>query len=149
MNPREPHSYEELVVWLTGVSEMSGCPHLFPQRLTQHCDSAGGAYIWLVGYEQPYAEAIEQAADRVWLHEGEALRDLPPEAGSLLRLRIDAARELIEEFAATEETPFPYPDGAFQEAVHWLLVDWWNARGIHWGAEKLYVRARVDPEFFG
>jgi hypothetical protein len=96
--------------------------------------------MWL-SCELRHRTAIEKAADKLWLHEAEAFEDLQPLEASLLRLRIELAAALIGEFATREEPPFQYPNGAFQEVVHWLLVDWWNHGGFRRASEELFLRA--------
>ena len=91
--------------------------------------------------DETHAQAIETAADKLWLHEAEAFQDLPPVEASLLHVRIWTAQKWIEEFLPSEASPFDYPDGAFQEVLHWLLVDWWGAHGAHRASVHYFLYA--------
>jgi hypothetical protein len=139
MNPNEPHSFAELEHWLRHVAEVAGSPSLPIVEFDKRCASGHSVLIWLIGCESPHKETIEKAADMLWLHEEEAFRDLPPLAASLLILRIETAAGLMREFVTSEPAPFDYPDGAFQEAVHWLLVTWWQDGGIARASDTLFL----------
>jgi len=97
-------------------------------------------WLWLSQFEQPFLKEIETAVCKLWLHEGGVLQELPPDAASLLHLRIVTAEEWISGFVTTEECPFDYPNGSFQEVVQWLLVHWWDTHGLHRASQVLFLR---------
>ena len=143
MNPNEPHSFKDLEKWFLSIVEMVGSRVSLPALSPEHCRSVSSLSLWLSEREAPHRQAIEKAADKLWLHEAEAFRDLQPAAASLLRLRIELAGKMIAGFVTNPEPPFQYPGGSFQDIVHWLLVDWWKERGFQWAAEELIARANA------
>jgi hypothetical protein len=88
----------------------------------------------------PHRAAIETGAESIWLHEEEVFREMELVPASLLRLRIHAAKTLIEGLIITAESPFAYPDTDFRELVRWLLIDYWNLHGLNRAADELLLR---------
>jgi len=143
MNTSEPDTYEDLSAWLQSVVESAGSLAQPMPELSEPHKTVQSVWTWLVQYELPHKPAIERAAHRLWLHKGEAFQDLPPVAASLLRLRIETADRWIEGFVTTKESPVLFPKGEFRELLEWLLVDWWDERGIQWGADELFLKSVV------
>ena len=144
----QPKSLFQLYTWLDAAATRGHAPHLFPKQYEPRLDSVGSVQLWFVGFELPHRKSIEEAADKLWLHEEEAFSDLQLPANSLLLLRIEQARDLIGALITSpegdQESPFAYPDTTFRELVHWLLVDWWEARGHQWAMRDLARRPHPD-----
>jgi hypothetical protein len=141
MNPNEPKDFQQLYLWLERMWQAGDFPHLFPKQLGEQCNTAQNVWTWLVLFETPHLEAIEKATRNIWLHEEAVFQDLQFPANSLLRVRIEQVRDLIEGFLTKQETPFAYPDTTFQDLIEWLLVDWWEHHGRHRASIALFLRA--------
>src|SRR5260370_32815777 len=98
MNKNEPHNFEDLSAWLEYVERVAGFDVPRLPELTALRRSTEGIFSWLFQFESPHKESIEKAAKTLWLREAEAFLDLPPDAASLLPLRIVTADRLIEGF---------------------------------------------------
>ena len=137
----EPNSFDELEQWLERMSEASGCPHILPEQFGEPHNSPGGYQLPLIAFSSPHLEAIEQAARDIAIHEEAVFVGLQPAAGSLLRLRIEHAHDLISELLTTPQTPILYPSGEFRELVQWLLIDWWEYHGRNRAQEEFHYLA--------
>src|SRR6266566_4420743 len=139
MNTNEPRDFQQLHFWLERMWQAGNFPHLFPKKLGAQYSTAQHVSMWLVLFERPHLAAIEKAAKNIWLHEEEVFQDLQAPANSLLRVRIEQARDLIGELLTKQETPFAYPDTTFRELIEWLLVDWWEHHGRHRASIALFL----------
>lgn len=141
MNPNEPKSFKQLYHWLDRMRRVASDfpfePLAVPFESSRNVQSV---YMWLCEFERTHTQAIEEAADRIWLHEKDTFRDLQDPVGSLLILRIERGRDLIEELITKNEAPFVYPDVTFRELVHWILIDWWSVNGFRRASLDIFVR---------
>lgn len=88
--------------------------------------------------EAEYCDAIETSIDE-WKIGGD-LPELPPHSREWRRARIFAALYFLEmmqvlpQVTPMDDLVFPEPLISEEEAIKWLLTDWWREHGLLWHA---------------
>jgi hypothetical protein len=99
--------------------------------------SQGDALLSLYEAESPYRKEIEKAVRLLSNGEKEPLRDIHGRAIALLCIRIETAKEWINQMLIGLESPIPFPSIPFPKFAQWLLIDWWNVHGISLYAQEV------------
>jgi hypothetical protein len=146
MSFEEPENFQELHLWLDAVATRPRFHEPLPNEFEGRFDKPDDVRALLIAFEAQYAQAMRSVVEVIWRDREEAVRDLPPHAVSLLRLRIEQARELIAELITMPDAESPmvslfgYPAEHFRELVRWLLSDWWEQHGQRRAADRLYLQ---------